>query len=279
MLTMSLTPEAQRAYDAARQAAQLMSIDPDTAPVPGEYAGQEGAYRQGLRDEQQGTAPGSNQSAPPSPPPPAKPAAVTAAEQREQTYQRFLVSLKKQPVQTIHDAAVDLIVQIDRAMGKTPLIWGRIQPKHKEIQEQLLNARSRLAEGDSLVSLADDESKEYRKAAYVAAYDLAHQAGEQVAIATHEDWFLVTAAEKVVGTYVAGGQAVLREGEKVVDKVASTYVAVGKEAVKAGGAVAGYAKDAVGQVGSTVKVVGYVLAGGLALGLIVYASQAAGKRR
>jgi hypothetical protein len=179
--------------------------------------------------------------------------------------------LLKQPVQSLHDIVVDQIVQINKALAKSPYCSAALQPQHKLIKEELVKARGLLADGDRLVSLQDDESKQYRRTAYLDAYKISHGAGERLASASGEDWFLVSAAGKVVDSAKSAGKAALDSSEKVVTKVSDTYAAAGKEIPKAGGAVAEKAGDQVAKVGGTLKTVLYIAGGGVAVSAIGYA--------
>ena len=262
MASMSYAPAAMRAYLAGRQLAHLMSVDPATASVPAEHAGDAEAYRQGIVDEQADAPLPEAQKTPT--PEAAKPAAapvpsqVSAAQRRRQQLKAFLLNLKTQNVETVRAVAEAQIIRIEKAFKEdAPYFTRTYQPEYAGIRDRLAGARANLADGDQLRGKADEASKVERRNSYLRAYTTAFTEGENLASTVGDENFLVLTLGNVV---IPAAVAV---GETVAD--------AGKAALQAG-------KDAVGQVGNAAKTIGYVLAGGAALALIAFASQR-GKRR
>lgn len=198
------------------------------------------------------------------------------------------MKLKLQPVDVIRAVAVEQIVRIDKAMGDAPLLTRFWRLDYTGIKGRLANARARLDAGDRLKDFPDEDSKAERRNAYVAAYNVAFTEGENLASTTSDEYFLVLslsavaeAAKKAATAYVDTVKDVAHSGEAAVGKVVDLYAAGGKAVLQAGQSVGGYAAKKVDEVGSTVKTVAYVAAGGLAIGLIVFAFKkgSSGERR
>ncbi len=176
--------------------------------------------------------------------------ALTARQRIHQDFRNFLFRLAKEPPDLIRSVADRQITQTEKAFKDAPFFSRSFQVDYAGVRDRLDGARENLAAGDALKDKGDEASQLERRRSYTRAYTIAFTEGENLAVLTGQEDFLVLVSGNVVVPVVkAVGQAVATTVEKAAD---------------AGGQLAK-------GLGGTAKTVLYVAAAGIPLSLITYA--------
>lgn len=165
---------------------------------------------------------------------------------------RLYAELVAQPAEVIRQRAVSQRDAIETKIAKAKGILGALLPRWTPYARQLADIAQTLQRGDDLASLTDEESRKQRRKYYGTA------------------WLRYRQLAQDVDAEVAEGGNAVTTWTTVTDAAADSTGAAVDKALQV-------AKETASSVGQTAQTAIYLLAGGAALGLVMYAQQR-GKR-